>query len=133
MSTHSLLVVDDEPIVRESIRDWLQDAGYDVATAESTEKAQKLMDAQEFSVMVLDVNLPGKTGIDFFQEVKMDHPLAQAIIITADPSLETFRKVRELGNIDYLIKPIAPKELERLIPENPPIYGKGIRGRIHRL
>ena len=115
MATPSLLVVDDEPIVRESIRDWLQDAGYDVATAESTEKAQKLMDTQEFSVMVLDVNLPGKTGIDFFQEVKMQHPLAQAIIMTANPSLETFQRVRELGNIDCLIKPIAPKELEQLI------------------
>ena len=61
-----MLIVDDEPIVRESIRDWLKDAGYQVATAESGEEALELIEKQDFSIMIIDVRLPGKTGSKVF-------------------------------------------------------------------
>jgi len=60
MVSKPILVVDDEPIVRESIRDWLKDAGYQVATAETGEEALEMIEKQDFSVMILDVRLPGK-------------------------------------------------------------------------
>ncbi len=116
-SHYNVLVVDDEAIVRESIRDWLKDAGYDVATAESGEEALESVAKQDFGVMVLDIRLPGKTGIDVLKEVKAQRPWMKSIIITAYPSEETVDEAKKLGAIDYLVKPIAPDDLERLIRE----------------
>jgi len=109
--------VDDEPIVRESIRDWLRDAGYQVTTAESGEEALELIEKQDFSVVVLDIRLPGKTGIKVLKEIKVLKPQIKSIIITAYPSAELAAEAMKLGAVDYLIKPIAPDDLERLIRE----------------
>lgn len=112
-----ILVVDDEPIVRESIRDWLLDAGYQVATAESGEEALEMVAKQDFGVMILDIRLPGKTGIKVLEEVKTVKPELKTIIITAYPSAEFTDQAMKLGAIDYLIKPVAPDDMERLIRE----------------
>ena len=117
MEKGSVLIVDDEPIVRESIRDWLKDAGYQVATAESGEEALEMLEKQDFSVTVLDLRLPGKTGIAVLKEVKTQRPWIKSIIITAYPSAETAVETMKLGAVDYLIKPVAPDDLERLIRE----------------
>ena len=117
MTNKPILIVDDEPIVRESIRDWLIDAGYQVATAESGEEALEMIEKQDFSVMVLDVRLPGKTGITVLKEVKERKPGIKSIVITAYPSTELAGEAMKLGAVDYLIKPIVPDDLERLIHE----------------
>jgi DNA-binding NtrC family response regulator len=117
MVSQPILIVDDEPIVRESISDWLKDAGYQVATAESGEEAIALVKKQDFSIMVLDVRLPGKTGITVLKEIKALKPQIKSIVITAYPSTELADEARKLGAVDYLIKPIAPDDLERLIRE----------------
>ena len=117
MQKNSVLIVDDEPIVRESIREWLKDAGYQVATAESGEEALRLIEQQDFSVMVLDVRMPGMTGISVLKEVKAQRPWVKSIIITAYPSEETTAQAKTLGAIDYMIKPLAPDDLEKLIHE----------------
>ena len=113
----TVLIVDDEPIVRESLRDWLKDAGYQVKTAESGEEALELIEKQDFSVMVVDVRLPGKTGIKVLKEIKVLKPQIKSIVITAYPSAELAAEAMKLGAVDYLIKPIAPDDLERLIRE----------------
>jgi DNA-binding NtrC family response regulator len=113
----SVLVVDDEPIVRESIRDWLVNAGYQVATAESGEEALEIVGKQDVGIMIVDVRLPGKTGITVLKEVKALKPQIKSIVITAYPSTELAAEAMKLGAVDYLIKPIAPDELERLVQE----------------
>lgn len=110
-----ILVVDDEPIVRESIRDWLQDAGYQVDTAESGEQALEMIEKKDFSVMILDIRLPGKTGLTVLKEVKTQRPWINSIIITAYPSSEMAVEAVKLGATDYLVKPFAPDELEKLV------------------
>jgi len=117
MVSKPILVVDDEPIVRESIRDWLKDAGYQVATAETGEEALEMIEKQDFSVMILDVRLPGKTGIKVLREVKALKPQIKSIVITAYPTVELADEAMKLGAVDYLIKPVAPDDLERLIRE----------------
>jgi len=117
MREHSVLVVDDEPIVRESIRDWLTEAGYPVATAETGEEALELVATRDFSVLVVDLRLPGKTGIKVLEAVKAERPWIRTIVITAYPSAETVQEARRLGAVDYLLKPFAPDNLERLIDE----------------
>ena len=117
MVNRPILVVDDEPIVRESIRDWLKDAGYQVATAETGEEALELIRRQKFGLMILDVRLPGRTGISVLREVREKYPEIKAIIITAYPSSDLTAEAMKLGAIDYLIKPIAPDDLEKLVRE----------------
>ena len=117
MDNKPILIVDDEPIVRESIRDWLVDDGYQVVTAESAEQALELLEKQEFSILVLDIRLPGKTGIQILKEIKALKPQIKSIVITAYPSAELAVEAMKLGAVDYLIKPVAPDELEKLIRE----------------
>ena len=117
MREHSVLIVDDEAIVRESIRDWLKDAGYQVAIAESGEEALEMVETQDFSVVILDVRLPGKSGVAVLRELKAQRPWIKSIIITAYPSAELAVEAMKLGAIDYLVKPVAPDDLEKLVRE----------------
>lgn len=117
MPKQKVLIVDDEAIVRESIRDWLKDSGYDVGTAESGEEALKMIQAQDFNVMVVDIRLPGESGIAVLKEVRARKPNVKSIVITAYPSEETISQAKELGAIDYLVKPLVPDDLEKLIKD----------------
>ena len=117
MTGKPILIVDDEPIVRESIRDWLKDAGYQVATAETGEQALEMVQKEDFGVVVLDVRLPGRTGLNVLKELKATKPHIKAIVITAYPTTEMSLEAMKLGAVDYLVKPIAPDDLERLIRE----------------
>jgi DNA-binding NtrC family response regulator len=110
-----ILVVDDEAIVRESIKDWLKDAGYQVAMAESGEEAMEMVEKQDFSMMVLDLRLPGMHGLKVLKEVKAKRPDIKSIIITAYPADLSQAEAKKLGAIDYLIKPVFPADLEKLI------------------
>ncbi len=83
MPIRPILIVDDEPIVREAIGDWLKDAGYEVVTAESGEEALELVARQDFSVMIVDIRLPGMTGIKVLEEGKAARPEIKSIGITA--------------------------------------------------
>jgi len=115
MALKPILIVDDEPIVRESLRDWLQDAGYKVVTAETGEEALDLISRQDFSVLILDIRLPGRTGIAVLREVKEKKPDTKAIIITAYPTSDLTAEALKLGAMDCLVKPIVPDDLERLV------------------
>ena len=115
MAVKPILVVDDEAIVRESIRDWLKDSGYEVSVAESGEEALKLIQKQNFGVMILDLRLPGINGIDVLKKAKTLNKNIKSIVITAYPTMLTQEEASKLGAIDYLVKPVFPDKLEELI------------------
>ena len=117
MTKASILIVDDEPIVREALRDWLVDAGYGVTTASTGEEALEITSRQDFDLLILDVRLPGKTGIRVLQEIAEAKPQTKTIVITAYASPELRTEAMRLGAIHYLSKPIAPDQLERRIQE----------------
>lgn len=112
-----ILVVDDEAIVRESIAAWLKDAGYEVETAETGEEAIEILGKRHFGVVVLDVRLPGKTGLTVFREIKAVKPQIKFIVITAYPTAEYETDAKELGALAFLIKPVLPEQLETLVRE----------------
>jgi CheY-like chemotaxis protein len=111
---NSVLIVDDEPIVRESLKDWFKDS-YRLATAETGEEAVELMQKQHFDILILDVRLPGKSGIQVLKDVKEIKPHIRPIVITAYPSVELAVEAMKLGAVDYLTKPVSPRDLEKLI------------------
>jgi len=117
MTMKPVLIVDDESIVREAIRDWLVDAGYEVTTAETGEKALEILSREQFGLIILDVRLPGKTGIRVLQELRDAGNTSKVIVITAYASPEMRTEATKLGASHYLMKPIAPDELEKLVRE----------------
>jgi CheY-like chemotaxis protein len=110
-----ILVVEDETIMRESLRDWLSDVGYPVEIAEHGEQALKAIEEQDFSILILDMRLPGKNGLEVLKEAKAQKPQLEGIIITAYPSVETAVEAMKIGAIDYLAKPFSLNALETLI------------------
>jgi len=112
-----VLIVEDEAIMRESLRDWLKDAGYEVETAEEGEEALEKIEKKEFSVAVLDLRLPGKNGLEVLKEATEKAPKIKGIVITAYPSVETAVEAMKMGAVDYIVKPFAPDALERKIQE----------------
>ncbi len=105
-------------IIRDSLSDWLKDAGYAVETAATGEEALQMVDKKDFSIMVLDYTLPGKSGVMVLQEVKATKPQIKCIMITAFPSVTFTAELRELGALDeFLIKPVMMKDLEKMIKE----------------
>ena len=110
-----ILIVEDEAIVRESLRDWLVEDGFDVDVAEDGEEALKKIKEEEFGVIVLDLRLPGIDGLQVFEEAKGLKPETKGVIVTAYPSKETLEKANRLGLLDYLPKPFKAEDLEKII------------------
>ncbi|MFQ6121962.1 MAG: sigma-54-dependent transcriptional regulator [Dehalococcoidales bacterium] len=115
--TGPVLIVEDEAIMRESLRDWLRDDGYEVETAEGGEEALQRMGEKDFGVVLLDMRLPGRDGLEVFKEARARRPQLKGIIITAYPSVETAVEAMKLGAVDYVVKPFVPDALEKLIRE----------------
>jgi DNA-binding NtrC family response regulator len=112
-----VLVVDDEAIVRESICDWLKYSGFDVEIAENGEEALSMIGKHDFDIMVLDIRLPGESGMNVLAKARVIQPGIKSIMITAYPSEETAVEARNMGVLEYLMKPLLPDELERIIRE----------------
>jgi len=113
----SILVIEDEKILRDSLKDALKDA-HAVTTAETGEEALELIKKSEFDILIVDVRLPGKSGIEVIKEVKFAKPYIRSIVITAFPSVELAVDAMKHGAVDYLVKPIRFDDLENLIWEN---------------
>jgi len=112
-----VLIVEDETIMRESLRDWLKEEGYEVDTAESGEEALQKIGEKEFGVAVLDLRLPGKDGLEVLREATAQNPKFKGVIITAYPSVETAVEAMKIGAVSYMVKPFAPDALEKAIEE----------------
>ncbi len=110
-----ILVVEDESIMRESLRDWLAEAGYHVETAEEGEKALKAIAERDFGLLILDLRLPGTGGIDLLRQARAKRPNLKGIIITAYPSVQTAVEAMKEGAVDYLTKPFDLNRLEESI------------------
>ncbi len=107
----SIMVVDDELIIRESFSHWFQKAGYRVETAPSGPEALKKLGEFPFDLLFVDIKMPGMDGIELLGEVKKEYPGTFVVIITAYGSIETAVKAMKLGASDYLLKPFKPEQL----------------------
>jgi DNA-binding NtrC family response regulator len=111
----NILVVDDEPIMRESLSDWLKDDGYSVAAAESGAKALHMLNTTEWHVMIVDLKMPGMDGIELMKEIKKVKPDLPIIIMTAYATVDTAVRAMREGAYDYLVKPFDPEEMALIV------------------
>ena len=110
-----ILVVDDEAIVRESLGDWLVDAGYQVLTAENGSKALEVIDREKPSIVIADLVMPGMDGIELMKRAKAQQPGIEVVIITAYASIPTAITAMREGAYDYIEKPFCPERAELLV------------------
>jgi DNA-binding NtrC family response regulator len=110
-----ILIVDDESIVRESLGDWLDGAGYDVEIAESGEEALPIIKKKKPKIMVADLVMPGMNGIELMNEAKKIIPTLSTVIITAHATIQSAITAIREGAFDYIEKPFCPEKVELLI------------------
>ena len=110
-----ILVVDDEDIIRESLRDWLENAGYKVVIAGSGEEALRIIKQKKIKIMLADLVMPGIDGIELMKEARKIVPTISTVIITAYGSIQTAISAIKEGAYDYIEKPFCPEKVELLI------------------
>jgi two-component system phosphate regulon response regulator OmpR len=105
-----ILVVDDDEGIRLLVKKYLNDNEYLVTTAESAEDASKKIKLIEFDLIILDIMMPGKSGLEFIEDNKKDLE-TPIILLTAKGEASERIKGLEIGADDYLPKPFEPQEL----------------------
>ncbi len=110
-----ILVVDDEVNIREALAALLEDDGYQVDSASSTEEAIKKLREEQFDIILSDLRMSGRSGLDLLQWVRDTSPETEMIILTAYGTVEGAVEAMKLGAYDYLAKPVDRNRLGLLI------------------
>ena len=110
-----ILIVDDEEIVRESLRDWLDSVGYKVEIAASGEEALRIIRQKKIKIVLADLFMPGMDGIELMKKAKEIVPTISTVIITAHGTIQTAITAIREGAHDYVEKPFCPEKVELLI------------------
>jgi two-component system copper resistance phosphate regulon response regulator CusR len=110
-----ILVVEDEPKLSQALGEGLQDEGYQVSIAATAEEGFYLLHSDRFDLVVLDVMLPGRSGLEILARIRQNGIHTPVLLLTARDSIEDRVKGLDCGADDYLVKPFAfPELLARL-------------------
>ena len=110
-----ILIVDDESSVRDSLYKWFLEDGYRVDTAADAKEALRKLQKQTWDIILLDIKMPGMSGLELQERIREIDPGIVIIIITAYASVDTAVTALKAGAFDYVTKPFDPDELEHLI------------------
>jgi DNA-binding NtrC family response regulator len=111
----TILIVDDEESVRDSLHSWFVDDGYYVECAEDAKKALSILDQKEFDIVLADIKMPGMDGMELHRRIKTMSREPVFIIMTAFASVDTAVQALKNGAFDYVTKPFDPDDLSHLI------------------
>jgi DNA-binding NtrC family response regulator len=111
MKAPCVLIVDDEPLMRLSMEDALQAAGYTVRAAATGPEGLEMAHAADVDIVITDLRLPGADGLEIVRACTQRTPKAEVIMITAHGSVETAVGAMKLGAYDYVTKPFSMDEL----------------------
>jgi two-component system response regulator AtoC len=111
MAAEKIMIVDDERLVRWSLRQKCEEWGYHVIEADSGEPALKLAQHESPDLVLLDVRMPDLTGIEVLDQLKKSGDARAVIMITADPQLDDVKAALKLGAYDFVGKPVDFDEL----------------------
>ena len=109
-NTFHILVVDDDDRIRELVKEYLVGNNFLVTTAKDASDAKKRLQIVKFDILVLDIMMPGESGLSLTKEIKKNNP-TPIILLTAKGETQDRIEGLELGADDYLGKPFEPKEL----------------------
>jgi DNA-binding response OmpR family regulator len=110
-----ILVVDDELQICKNVEKILSKGDYQVIHACNAQEALDKLAKESFSLLISDIVMPGKNGLELLKLVKKEWPLTKAVMMTAFASTETAMKSIRLGAVDYVAKPFTPQELRTTV------------------
>jgi DNA-binding NtrC family response regulator len=111
----SILVVDDEESVRDSLYNWFIEDGYEVDSAANAKEALQKIENENFDIILTDIKMPGMDGLEMHRRIKAINSSAMVIIMTAFASVDTAVQALKDGAYDYITKPFDPDDLTHLI------------------
>ncbi len=111
----SILIVDDEESVRDSLYNWFIEDGYYVECAENAKKALTILQSDSFDIILADIKMPGMDGLEMLKRIKSLKSDAIVIIMTAFATVDTAVQALKDGAFDYVTKPFDPDDLSHLI------------------
>jgi DNA-binding NtrC family response regulator len=111
----SILIVEDEETLRESIKRIFTKEGFTVDAAESAEQGLSLLETNAYDLIISDIILPGMDGIEMLTRVREQIPDQLFIVVTAYASLDTSVKALRAGAYDYIMKPIIHEEIKQIV------------------
>ncbi|MGA3165071.1 MAG: sigma-54 dependent transcriptional regulator [Terriglobia bacterium] len=107
----SILIVDDENVVRDSLGKWFEEEGYSVDTANSAREALLKLPRQRWDLALIDIKMPGMDGLELHRKIREVDPNILVIIMTGYASVETAVQALKEGAYDYVMKPFDPDDL----------------------
>ncbi len=110
-----VLIVDDEEDFVETLSERLSLRDFDVTTVSNGEAAVEEIQTYNFDIVILDVQMPGMTGIDVLREIKTLKPLIEVIMLTGHATVDTAIEGMRLGAYDFLLKPLNTEDLNAKI------------------
>jgi len=113
----SILIVDDDKDILQTLKNILQQKGYSVETAETGREAMENSETRFFNLVLLDINLPDMEGVQLLTSMHRETPRMMKIMITGQPSLENTLKALNLGADAYIVKPVMPDKLLEVVEE----------------
>jgi DNA-binding NtrC family response regulator len=111
----SILIVDDEESVRDSLYSWFMEDGYRVECAENAKKALSMLENENFDIILADIKMPGMDGLEMLRRIKLLKTDSIVIVITAFATVDTAVQALKDGAFDYITKPFDPDDLSHLI------------------
>ncbi|GAB6063983.1 sigma-54-dependent transcriptional regulator [Deferrisoma palaeochoriense] len=112
---YRILVVDDEPIVRRSLRKVFRGPAYEVEVAASGAEALQRVQEVPFDVVLTDLKMPGMSGLEVLKAIRILQPRARVIVITGYATVETAVEAMKEGALDYLAKPFTPEAIREKV------------------
>jgi DNA-binding NtrC family response regulator len=128
-----LLVVDDEEAVRNLLKRILQEAGYEVITAANGEEALYKVSLEEAEVVLLDIKMPGMSGIEVLGKLTTNWPDACVIMVTAVADTQTAVKAMKMGAYDYITKPFNPEDVVQKVQKAIQVWSRHLQEKRHYL
>lgn len=107
--TGKILIIDDEPILRQTLGRILQQAGFEVTTAENGEQGLAFLEITRFDLVYLDLRMPGLPGLEALELIRSRYPGVPVLLFTAQPDLNSAVEALRRGATDYLLKPLKPE------------------------
>ena len=111
----SILIVDDEESVRDSLYNWFLEDGFHVECAENAKRALTILESDQFDIILADIKMPGMDGLEMLRRIKLIKPDSIVIVMTAFATVDTAVKALKDGAYDYVTKPFDPDDLTHLI------------------
>jgi DNA-binding NtrC family response regulator len=111
----SILIVDDEESVRDSLYNWFIEDGYEVECAENAKKALSILELKKMDIILADIKMPGMDGLEMHRRIRSLDKDSIVIIMTAFASVTTAVQALKDGAYDYITKPFDPDDLSHLI------------------